>query len=233
MPLEDAATVAEQGAAAAPTLKVPGAIRPRRRQRLWILIAITLLGALGVFGGIAGRRNAWRDFGKGDVAGNAQDLPLGVSGKDDSEPPTPEKIKVPGVVGLTEQEARERLAETGFVMEVKRQESPEEGAGEVLGQSAPGGKEAEKGSKIVLTVGEAPEAARIPTLVGLSYPQAEDKLQEAGLLLGGVEEAPSDTAPAGVIIEQDPPPGTQLNPDSYVYLTTSVRPSSRSGAGGY
>jgi hypothetical protein len=47
-------------------------------------------------------------------------------------------------------------------------------------------------------------------------------LEEAGFLLGGVEEAPSDTVPAGVIIKQDPPPGTERDLNSYVYLTTSV-----------
>jgi PASTA domain len=40
-----------------------------------------------------------------------------------------------------------------------------------------------------------------------------------------LEEAPSQTVPAGVIIEQDPPSGTRLDPGSYVYPTDSVGPS--------
>ncbi len=92
----------------------------------------------------------------------------------------------------------------------------------VLGQSVPGGQGAPKGSKILLTVGEGPQVARIPDLVGLSYPEAEKRLEESGFLLGGVQEAPSDTVPAGVIMKQDPPAGTSLEPNSYVYLTTSV-----------
>jgi hypothetical protein len=38
-------------------------------------------------------------------------------------------------------------------------------------------------------------------------------------------EATSDTVPAGVIMKQDPPPGTKLAPGSYVYLTDSIGPS--------
>jgi serine/threonine-protein kinase len=102
----------------------------------------------------------------------------------------------------------------------------------VLGQSVPGGKEAQKGSKILLTVGEDARVARIPNLVGLSYPEAEKRLEQSGFLLGGVEEAPSDAVPAGVIMNQDPPAGTSLKPKSYVYLTTSVGPLPEGSTGG-
>jgi PASTA domain len=82
-------------------------------------------------------------------------------------------------------------------------------------------------------VAEAPEVAKVPELVGLSYPEAEAALERSGFLLGGVEEASSETVPSGVIMEQDPPPGTTLDAGtSYVYLTTSIGPPERSGAGG-
>ena len=77
---------------------------------------------------------------------------------------------------------------------------------------------------------EAPEVARVPDLVGLSYPEAENYLEESGFLLGGVQEAHSETVPAGMITKQDRPPGTTLEPNSYVYLTTSVGPPGESNA---
>jgi eukaryotic-like serine/threonine-protein kinase len=76
----------------------------------------------------------------------------------------------------------------------------------------------------------APKAPKVPDLAGLSYPEAENYLEESGYLLGGVEEAHSDTVPAGMIMKQDPPPGTTLEPNSYVYLTTSVGPPEESNA---
>jgi serine/threonine-protein kinase len=131
---------------------------------------------------------------------------------------------VPAVKGLAAQEARERLTEAGFEVGVRYREGPKEGNGEVLQQSVAGGKRAKEGSKILLTVGEGPQTAKAPDLVGLTYSEAENELERAGFLLGGVEEAPSETVPAGVILAQDPPAGTTLDPESYVRLTTSVGP---------
>jgi hypothetical protein len=101
----------------------------------------------------------------------------------------------------------------------------------VLEQSVPGGDEAEEGSEILLTVGNAPDVAKVPDLVGLSYSEAENEVEEAGLLLGGVKEATSETVPEGVIMKQNPAPETTLDPDSYVYLTTSVGPPDTANAG--
>jgi eukaryotic-like serine/threonine-protein kinase len=133
-------------------------------------------------------------------------------------------VEVPAVKGLSEQEARMRLDKAGFEVGVRVQESPEEDTDKVLEQSVAGGKEAKKGLKIVLTVGEGPEVAKVPNLIGLNYSEAEDKLQEAGFQLGGVKQVSSETVPAGVIAEQDPQAGTTLDQESYVYLTTSIGP---------
>jgi hypothetical protein len=140
--------------------------------------------------------------------------------------------QVPGVEGSTGKEARERLAEAGFEPEIRLREGPEEDADRVIEQSVPGAKEEEKGSKIQLVVGETPEVAEVPDLVGISYPEAENRLEEAGFLLGGVKEAPNETVPAGVIMKQNPPPGTTADAGTYVYLTTSIGPPEGSGAGG-
>jgi serine/threonine-protein kinase len=138
--------------------------------------------------------------------------------------PSPKEAEVPVVKGLTSQEARERLAESGFEVGVRYREGPEEGKGKVLEQSVAGGKETNEGSKILLTVGEGTGDVQTPNLVGLTYQEAEDELERADLLLGGVTEAPSETVPPGVILAQDPAAGTTLGPDSYVRLTTSVGP---------
>jgi beta-lactam-binding protein with PASTA domain len=89
---------------------------------------------------------------------------------------------------------------------------------------------AQKGSEVLLTVGEAPEAAKVPDLVGLSYPEAENSLEESGFLLGGVKEAHSETVPSGMIIKQNPSPRATPAMGTYVYLTTSVGPPGESNA---
>jgi eukaryotic-like serine/threonine-protein kinase len=221
-PLRASGDEATTATLAARVLPTPGSTGPRRRSRLSLTLAafVALIALLAAVGGAVGW-NLWQDYNEGGVATE------GAGG----EPPGTEEVKVPDVAGLTEQEARERLAEVGFEAEVRLREGPEEDAGRVLEQSVPGGREAEEGSKILLTVGEAPRDARVPKVVGLSYPKAENVLEESGFLLGGVKEATSDTVPAGVIMKQDPPPGTTLDAGTYVYLTTSVGPPEGSGAG--
>jgi hypothetical protein len=207
---------------------VSDSIEPPHRRLPRLLIALAaLVVALGVVGWFL-----WRDSGAESMSEALQSV-LGGSPEGVRRKPTgPEEIKVPEVKGLTEQAARGRLEEADLGVEVRHRESPEEDAGRVLEQSVPGGKEVEKGSKILLTVGEGLWAARVPNLVGLSYTEAENRLKQSGFLLGGVVEAPSDTVPAGVVMKQDPSPGTEQNPNSYVYLTTSVGPSEGSSASG-
>jgi hypothetical protein len=229
-PLRSSEEEATTAALAAPTLPTPapGGTEPRRRRRrlsLTLAAFVALIALLGVLGGAVGW-NLWQDRNEGSVTGEAAD---GGAGR---EPPGPEAARVPAVEGLTEQAARDRLSGAGFETEVRSRESSAEDAGRVLEQSVPGGRTAEEGSKIFLTVGEAPQVTRVPDVVGLSYPEAENALEESGFLLGGVKEAPSATVPEGVIMKQDPPPGTTRDTGTYVYLTTSVGPPERSGAGG-
>ena len=229
--LGDGATTVALGSPAALTLPAPAVTEARRRKWFLIVAACTLLALLGAVGDAFGW-NSLRDPGAAsvpEILRSALGGPFVGTGHKLSRL---EEVEVPGVEGSTGKEARERLAEAGFEAEVRPWESPAEHAGRVLEQSVPGGKEAEQGPKVFLTIGEAPEVARVPNLVSVSYPEAENKLEEAGFLLGGVKEAPSNTVPAGVITKQNPPPGTALYPNSYVYLTTSVGPPEGSGAGG-
>jgi hypothetical protein len=208
----------------------PGGIWPGRKKWFPIMAAFALLALLGAVGGAAGW-NPLRDPGAAaipEILSGATEEPSKGAGK---RPSGPEEVKVPGVESSTGQAATERSADAGFDIEVRPQTSPEENSGRALEQSVPGGEEAEGGSKI-LPVDEAPEIAKVPDLVGLDYTEAESKLEEAGYLLGGVEEAPAETVPAGVIMKQDPQPGTTLDRGSYVYLTTSVGPPDTAMSGG-
>ena len=108
------------------------------------------------------------------------------------------------VKGLEKQAARRRLGEAGFRVAIRSQESSQEDTDRALEQSVAGGKRAREGSKIVLTVGGGSRVAKVPDLVGLTYSEAEDELEQAGYLLGGVKEIQSATVRAGVIAGQDP-----------------------------
>ncbi|CAA9466328.1 MAG: Serine/threonine protein kinase PrkC, regulator of stationary phase [uncultured Rubrobacteraceae bacterium] len=186
----------------------------RRRRVLWFLSTFAVLvAALGI-GGYSLLRDGIPDVLGGSVGDSPQTSERARAGH--------EEVEVPSVKDLSEREARKRLGKAGFQVEVRLRESPEGGAGRVLKQSVAGGNEARVGSKIMLTVGEGPQVARVPDLVGLTYSEAEGELERAGLPLGGVREVFSETVPAGVIASQDPQAGSMLERGSYVYLTTSI-----------
>jgi eukaryotic-like serine/threonine-protein kinase len=226
----DDATTVTLGAPAASTLAAPASGGTRLRRRTgglsWTFAAFMVLALLSAVGW-----NSLRDSGAASIAEILRGVPGVPSVGAGTKPSRPEEVKVPGVEGSNVQEASERLADAGFETEVRPRQSPEADAGKVFEQSVPGGKEAKEGSKVFLTVGETLVLAEVPDLVGLSYSEAENRLEEADLLLGGVEEAPSETVPAGMIIRQNPPPGTTLDMGTYVYLTTSVGPPETGNAG--
>ena len=225
------ATTAALGTPVASTLPapMPGGTGPRKKTGFSVLAAFVLLALISAIGGTAGW-NLLRDPGAAIIPEILRSTLEGPPAEAVQKPLVPEEV--PEVVGLTEQVARERLAGAGFETEVQLRRSPKADVGRVLEQSVSGEKKGQENLKVLLTVGETPEVAKVPNLVGLSYPEAEEKLEEAGFLLGGVHEAPSDAVPAGVIMKQDTPAGTTQEAGIYVYLTTSLGPSEGSGTSG-
>ncbi len=236
-------------AVAAPVLIPPSRLTraadtwPRRRRPLRVLAALAALIALltavgwglgaGIFGsGVAAVPGDFADGTRGVLEGIRRAL-LG-----------PAEVAVPDVEGLPRGEARGRLSAVGLGAKIQSRQSSEEDAGRVLEQSVPGGREVEEGSRILLAVGEVPRSAGnpdeeeakeegVPDLVGLSYSEAEEALEGAGFVLGGVEEVPGETAPAGVIVGQDPEAGSAAEAGAPVFLTTSTgRPSASATAPG-
>jgi serine/threonine protein kinase/class 3 adenylate cyclase len=67
-----------------------------------------------------------------------------------------------------------------------------------------------------------PTTVNIPELKGQKLPKALSMLAEASLSLGRETKAPSKKVPKGMIIEQDPPAGTQVQVASSVNVTISL-----------
>jgi tRNA A-37 threonylcarbamoyl transferase component Bud32 len=133
-------------------------------------------------------------------------------------------VLVPDVKGLAEEQARQRLTTAGFEVDVRHQESSAADAGRVLEQSPAAGERAEKGSRVVITVGNGPSTVEVPEVIGLSLSEAEATLDEADLTVGQRREIPSDTAPEGVVIEQGLSAGTKVKPGTPVNLGISSGP---------
>jgi serine/threonine-protein kinase len=65
---------------------------------------------------------------------------------------------------------------------------------------------------------------QVPKVVELSVSEAKARLSEAGLTVESQRNVPSDTAVKGVVVEQDYPPGTEVEPGTAVSIGVSSGP---------
>jgi tRNA A-37 threonylcarbamoyl transferase component Bud32 len=135
-----------------------------------------------------------------------------------------DRIEVPNVEGLTEEQAQQKLTASGFKVDVRKRESSAAEAGKVLDQSPAGGERVKEGSEIMLHVGDGPVSVEVPKVVGLSVIVAKARLGEAGLAVGSQRKVPSDTAPKGVVVEQRYPAGTEVKVGTAVNIGVSSGP---------
>ena len=70
-----------------------------------------------------------------------------------------------------------------------------------------------------------PPPVLVPNLRELTVPEAERRLAQANLRLGGVTERETDTAKPGTVFAQQPGPGTQAPPGAQVSVTVATAPT--------
>lgn len=132
--------------------------------------------------------------------------------------------EVPDVVGESQDDAEAALSQEGFEVSVETEESSSEDEGNVTSQDPSGGGEADFESEVTIVVGEGPATVETPDLSGLGVSEAEETLDDAGLELGGQEEAVSDEAAEGEIFEQSPGAGSEAEEGEEVDVTVSTGP---------
>jgi serine/threonine-protein kinase len=132
-------------------------------------------------------------------------------------------VAVPNVVGQTEEEATELLERRGFDVEVQREFNDQAPRGEVFRQDPEAGARVEDGSEVTIFVSRGQRQVEVPNVVGQSEEDARDAIEAEGLRVGTVSDEDSEED-VGTVIGQDPPAGTEVDPDSAVDLTVSSGP---------
>ncbi len=138
-------------------------------------------------------------------------------------------VLVPGVTGLSREQARLSLEEAGLVLgRVTDREVADAPAGTVVEQRPEAGARVPKGSDVdlVLVSAESPQqkVVKVIKVVGLQLADAEANLRAIGLQVGGAEEVFDDEAAAGVVIEQSVEAGTEVAEGQEVDLVVSRGP---------
>ena len=133
----------------------------------------------------------------------------------------PEQVAVPEVTGLSRESAEARLRDEGFGVSVVEQESdvPE---GDVISQSPGAGTELTRGETVTITVSTGRPQVDVPDVIGIKERSATSRLASAGLEPVTQERTVTDPAQDGVVIEQRPAPGTQVDAGRQVVIVVGV-----------
>jgi beta-lactam-binding protein with PASTA domain/tRNA A-37 threonylcarbamoyl transferase component Bud32 len=131
-------------------------------------------------------------------------------------------IRVPNVVGLEVNEARDRLEEANLDPTVKKRFSNKP-VDEVVEQDPEAGEMVDEGATVTLFVSRGPRTVEVPGVVGSTLQEARNELRRSDLRVGGVSREPSDQ-PEGTVLRQDPAEGEEVNQGTRVALVVSAGP---------
>jgi eukaryotic-like serine/threonine-protein kinase len=133
---------------------------------------------------------------------------------------SPEKTRVPDVVGKRSGTAVQLLQSRGFEVDVVSIQSDTVPQDRVAGQRPDARTEAEEGSLVTITVSSGPGEETVPAVAGMRAGEAADELSEAGFESDRRREF-SDTVRSGRVIETAPPEGSTVRRGSTVTLVVS------------
>jgi len=128
-------------------------------------------------------------------------------------------VAVPPLVGLTRENAMRQLRELGLEGRVIEQASAEQAAGRVFRQSPEEGTRLPKGERVTLYVSTGPPMTSVPGVVGLTYQDAVDALQNRSLESRRVDVFAD--APVGEVVGQRPREGATVREGSTITLQVS------------
>jgi serine/threonine-protein kinase len=183
-------------AAAVAQQVIPQPSAPRRRNWAGIVAAVLGLGMLGAV---------------------VVYLLVNTGSNERSSPPT---IEVPTVIGQPFDAASAVLTEAGFTVARLDEEQSSQAPGTVLAQDPGGGRLADKGSTVTLTV--ASSDVTIPDVAGQTYDNASSTLQQRQLVVA--RNNVDSTQTPGTVLASNPPAGTKVAKGSTVTLDVAVAP---------
>jgi beta-lactam-binding protein with PASTA domain len=133
----------------------------------------------------------------------------------------PEQVTVPDVTGLTRESAEARLGDEGLEVATEEQES-DEPEGNVISQSPGGGTRVSRGATVTIVVSTGRPQVTVPDVVGIGEDRATARLSAAGLSAARQERPVTEPADDGVVIEQRPGAGTEVDQGAQVVIVIGV-----------
>jgi beta-lactam-binding protein with PASTA domain/predicted Ser/Thr protein kinase len=131
---------------------------------------------------------------------------------------------VPVLVGTQRSVAVQQIRGRGLTPSVEEEESAKP-AGEVIRQAPSAGSELPRGSTVSIVVSKGVRKAKVPNVIGAERAEAVEALREAGLVPAVQEQETEAPSKVGRVIDQFPPPGSEVEPGSEVTVVVGKRPT--------
>ena len=141
----------------------------------------------------------------------------------------PSTLEVPNVVGLTVDQAFERLEAAHLKGRSVKVSSPQP-VTRVIRQAPAGGSQAKKGSRVLLTISKGPRSTKVPSVVGQTESAATATLGRLGFRMS--ISRVSATQPKGIVVAQSPVAGARVKSGSIVGLNVSQGQSATGSGSG-
>lgn len=157
-------------------------------------------------------------FAIGKATGLFKGFDKGITAEEDDD-----KVKVPNVIGMTEEDAKETLNKKGLGCHVSYEESEKYDKGVVCDQKTEAEKEVDKNTRIEIVVSskKAEEEIKIPDVSGMDESEAQRTLEAKGLTVGTSQFVYSGQVAEGEVIETTPAAGTSVTADQEVIMKVS------------
>lgn len=127
--------------------------------------------------------------------------------------------KVPNLFGMTEEAAEAALTAEGYVLGKVTTEESESQEGTVIGQSPGADEELEKGSRVDIVLSDGTDEVDVPSVVGRTYDEAREMLENAGFSVGQPSYEESDIYEKNKVIGQSVT--GKAKKGTVIYLTIS------------
>lgn len=131
------------------------------------------------------------------------------------------QVEIPILAGRGEADARSVLESKKFVVQVRKEASNDVPSGQVIFTEPASGSKASAGSTVTIVVSTGANLVQVPSVTALNQNEALSELATAGFK-PAVVDAPSDIAPEGEVIKQDPDAGTLAEFGSTVTIEVSA-----------
>jgi len=135
------------------------------------------------------------------------------------------EVAVPDVIGLTEEEAAQKLSEKNLKYTVTDRVHDAAPIGQVIDQD-PKANEIVKVNHpgINLVISKGPKTAVVPKIIGLTELEGITLIRNSGFQPGSISKSNSDEFPEGIIMDQNPRAGLELPEDTVINFIVSLGP---------